>query len=491
MRPGSSLFNGIILLAVAVVMTAAGLLAFIAHAPVALGAALLTLGSLAVIGVVVTLARPHPRVVRLTPPTSATPEVAQPSAPAAPIPARVEPPPVAVAPPPVEAAPAAPAAPPVPAFLPAPGPLFVGREQELEELVAALRRARGATAIAVIGPAGAGKHSLVAQAVEAHRAAGTFTAGYSWHATSAMHGDRGLRKLLIEVLERLGGPMVAMTATLRMGEAAVADLVRGKRMLFWLDDVPADFPIGRAISTLTARDAEGNGPAVILTSRTDWDMPEITEILLEAPQLDEAFDLFREWLELTGRPLEFEEYEAAKAICVNLSDLSLAVRLAAGYAAQSGAKLTKLAADLGSAVYPPGDLLRTGEQTIAFVERSLFPQPRRAFAALAVFDQPIIDLDTASAVAASVSGGTVADTRTDLEAMVQLGLLEPDGDDAHPQIRLHPLVQRYAASRLEELGTDVTLAARAALASVMRARRGADAQDDDLAWNTPGVAPRS
>jgi len=41
-----------------------------------------------------------------------------------------------------------------------------------------------------------------------------------------------------------------MTATLRMGEAAVADLVRGKRMLFWLDDVAADFPVGRALTAL-------------------------------------------------------------------------------------------------------------------------------------------------------------------------------------------------------------------------------------------------
>ncbi|MGH7194958.1 MAG: hypothetical protein ACREJM_15705, partial [Candidatus Saccharimonadales bacterium] len=171
--------------------------------------------------------------------------------------------------------------------------------------------------------------------------------------------------------------------------------------------------------------------------------------------------------------------------------LSLAVRLAAGYAAQSGAKLTKLAADLGSAVYPPGDFLRTGEQTIAFVERSLFPQPRRAFTALAAFDGPIIDLDRASAVAATVSGGTVADTRTDLEAMVQLGLLEPDGDAAHPQVRMHPLVQRYAASRLQELGDDVADTARAALASVIRARRGADAPDDDFAWDAPGVTPRT
>lgn len=492
-------FTGLIALVVALVAMVAGLLAFGAHAPPAVGAALLTIGSLALIGVIITLVRPRTtRIIALPPsppladrapapaqdlPTASETAVITPTIPVAPEIA----PPIAPAAP-LEAAPVAPAA---PAFLPAPGPLFVGREQELETLVAGLRRAHGATALALVGPAGGGKHSVIMQAVEAHRAVGTFPDGYWWLPAADLHGDRGLRRVLINVLEHLGGPMVAMTATLRMGEAAVADLVRGKRMLFWLDDVAADFPIGRALTALTARDADGVGPVLVIASQSDWDMPEISEILLEVPALDEAFDLFREWLELAGRTLEFEEYEAAKAICVNLSNLPLALRLAAGYAAQSGAKLTKLAADLGSAVYPPGDLARTATQTIAFVESSLFPQPRRAFASLAVFDAPQIDLAQAAAVAATVAGGTVEGARGDLEAMVRLGLLEPDGDDTHPLVRLHPLVQRYAANRLQELGADVTNQARAALASLLHARRKTDAQDDDRAWDLPGLAPRA
>lgn len=485
MRPRAGLPNGLILLAVAVLAFVAGGVLFFAHA-VLLGAVLLTVGSLALIAVVITLLRPQPTTVRVVPtqPAPMPPAVVAPPAAA----------PVVVSPPPV-VVPPEPAAPTVPTFLPAPSPLFVGREQELEELVAGLRRAHGAAALAVVGPAGAGRHALVSQAIEAHRVAGTFAAGYSWHAGSEMHGDMGLRKLLIEVLDRLGGPAVAMTSTLRMGESAVADLVRGQRILFWLDDVPGDFPIGRALTTLTARDANGVGPTLLLTSREDWAMPEITELLLEVPQLDEAFDMVREWLELGGRTLAFEEYEAVKAICINLSYLPLALRLAAGYAAQTGAKLAKLAADLGSAVYPPGDVVRTAEQTIRFVESSLFPQPRRAFAALAVFETPSIDLDLASAVAATVAGGTVEATRNDLAAMVQLGLLEPDGDDAHPQIRLHPMVRRYAAQRLTALGPDVASAAHAALATVLHARRAAhqtNVDDEaDYAWDTSAFAPQA
>ncbi|HKD75444.1 MAG TPA: hypothetical protein VKB76_08115, partial [Ktedonobacterales bacterium] len=298
------------------------------------------------------------------------------------------------------------------------------------------------------------------------------------HAATDFHGDMGLRRLLIEVLDRLGGPAVAMTTTLRMGEAAVADLVRGKRMLFWLDDVPDDFPIGRAITTLTARNGDGAGPTLILSSRSDWAIPEITEIVLEPPQLDEAMDLVREWMDVTGRATTGEDYDAIKAICVNLSSLPLALRLAAGYAAQGGAKLPKLAGDLGSAVYPPGDLARTPGQTIAFVEAQLFPQPRRAFAALAVFEQPIFDLDAACVVAAAVSGGSIETTRSDLESMIRLGLLEPDGDDQRPQLRMHPLAKVYATQRLEALGPDVATSARAALASMIRARQPAGDGDD-------------
>ncbi|MBA3826868.1 MAG: hypothetical protein H0X24_23620, partial [Ktedonobacterales bacterium] len=362
---------------------------------------------------VLVVARPRPTITRTLPPVAPAPP-----APVMPAAEATAPPVAPVAPPsvaPTIAEAAAPAAPSVMTYLPAPAPIFVGREQEFEELEAALRRAHGPMATAVIGPPGGGKHSVISQAIEAHRQAGTFADGYSWHVATDLHGDRGLRRLLIEVLDRLGGPAVAMTATLRMGEAAVADLVRGKRMVFWLDDVPADFPMGRALSTLTARDAAGVGPTLIISSGTDWAMPEINEIFLDAPQLDEALNFLREWMELSGRSLDFTDYDAAKAICVNLSDLSLAIRLAAGYAAQSGVKLPKLAADLGSAVYPPGDLLRTGEKTIAFVEATLFPKPRRVFAALAVFEEPLIDLADASAVAAAVAGNTVAEARTDLE----------------------------------------------------------------------------
>jgi hypothetical protein len=491
-------FTGLIALVVALVATVAGLLAFGAHAPLALGAALLTIGSLALVGVIIILVRPRTTRVMALPPATPLADLAPPATPAQAAPETPEISPTAptIIPTPLVATPtteaiAAPVAPPAPAFLPAPGPLFVGREQELETLVAGLRRAHGATALALVGPAGGGKHSVIIQAIEAHRTAGTFPDGYWWLPTADLHGDRGLRRVLINVLEHLGGPMVAMTATLRMGEAAVADLVRGKRMLFWLDDVATDFPIGRALTALTARDAAGVGPVLVIASQSDWAMPEINEIVLEVPALDEAFDLFREWLELAGRTLEFEEYEAAKAICVNLSNLPLALRLAAGYAAQSSAKLAKLAAELGSAVYPPGDLHRTATQTIAFVESSLFPQPRRAFASLAVFDTPQIDLAQAAAVAATVAGGTAEGARGDLEAMVRLGLLEPDGDDAHPLVRLHPQVQRYAADRLQALGADVAGQARAALASLLHARRTSEAQDDDRAWDLPGLAPRA
>lgn len=483
MRPSSINLPALGLGILALVM---GIGAFIAHLPVIVGAALLSVGCLALIAAVL-LRRPAAGVSAsppmLPPVALARPPVVLP--PPAPDVALVTPTPAARVSP---APPAAPLVPEIPVVLPALGPLFVGREQELVELDAGLRRARGATAIAVIGPAGAGKRSLIMQAIDSHRSAGTFPDGYSWHACSDLHGDLGVRRLLLEILDRFGGPSVAMTSTLRMGEAAVADLVRGKRILFWLDDVQDDFPIARVLTTLTARDGRGTGPALLLSSQSDWAMPEISELACDVPQMDEAFDLFRDWLELCGRELDFEEYTAAKAICVNLSRLPLALRLAAGYAAQSGAKLAKLAADLGSAVYPPGDVTRTAEKTIAFVEQSLFPMPRRAFAALAVFESPVIDLAAASAVAAVVSGDTVAATQTDLEALVVLGLLEPAGDDARPQLRLQPQVHRYITARLQELGPEVEARARAALATVLRAKRVTADVEDEYAWN-PATTP--
>lgn len=461
-------------LAIAIAGFALGVILLALSATRLLGVLVLTITTLAIVAVV---ARGRSTTTIAPPRTTTLPELPRaPVTPPSPTPVIVAAPPAQVVTPPVAIAPAAPSA---PTILPTPGPLFIGREQELEELVAALRRARGTMAIAVVGPAGVGKSTLITRAVEAHQSDSTFTEGYSWHVGTDYHGDTGMRRLLIEVLDRFGGPAVAMTSTLRMGEAAVADLVRGKRILFWLDDVPEDFPIGRAISALTARDEAGMGPTLIVSSRNDWAIPEVQEIALEIPAPDEAFDLMREWMEFCGRGLEFEEHEAVKAIAVNLSSLPIALRLAAGYAAQSGAKLPKLAADLGSAVYPPGDLSRTADRTIAFVEETLFPQPRRAFAALAAFEGAIIDLADACAVAAAVSGGTIDSTRDAIESMVILGLAEGAGDETRPQIRLHALIKRYAQARLADLGTDAANATQAALATVMRARRVTPDVDDD------------
>jgi hypothetical protein len=448
----------------ALLVTGAGA-AIVLQEPQVLVAALLALASLAAIAAV--LARPRSRRQIASPPqTAALAEVVPaPRAPAKPVA-----PPVAI--------PSLPHAPETRMILPPLGPLFVGREQELDELVAALRRARGPMATAIVGPAGAGKHTLVMRAIELLRAEGRFADGVSWHAGSELHGDPGLRHVLIEALDRFGGAPVAMTSTLRMGEAAVADLIRGKQILFWLDDIPVDFPLGRALATLTSRDASGEGPVLVLTSRTDWAMPEIHEIPLELPALDEAFDLWREWLDLSGRSLESEEHEAAKAICINLSSLPLAVRLAAGYAAQSGARLPKLAGDLGAAVYPPGDVVRTAERTIAFVAAALFPQARRTLAALSAFDAPIFDLDAACAVATVVAGSSAAATREDLASLARLGLIESNADGTIPRLRLHPLVRQHAAGMLDALGPDVASAARVALISIQHARRLAAAEEE-------------
>lgn len=437
-----------------------------------------TIGSLALIAGII-------RIRSSVPPTQQSPRPMVPTQiTPAPLPALV-PPPVVEAPTPV--APIVvptPTVPTSPFVLPAPRSLFIGREQELDYLIAALRRSRGEGAIAVVGPAGVGKNTLVTRALEAHISEDTFPDGFSWHQGTDLHGDRGMRRVLIEILDRFGGPAVAMTTTLRMGESAVAELVRGKKIVFWLDDVPNDFPVGRAISALTARDEAGVGPTLIITSREDWAIPEVSEIMVDVPQLDEALDFVREWMELGGRSEGSSAYDAIKAICVNLSSLPLALRLAAGYAAQSGVKLPKLAADLGSAVYPPGDLLRTANSTIAFVESALFPQPRQVFAALGVFEAPTFDLDIACAVAAAVSGGTVESTQADIESMVRLGLIEPDGDDGHPQLRMHPLVQRYAAQQLVGLGPDLAARARSTLASIVHSRRRNDERDTSAraAW---------
>ncbi len=358
--------------------------------------------------------------------------------------------------------------------LPDPIPVFINRETELDRVAAELRHMKGMTALAIIGPKGAGKSSLINRAFEAHMLENTFPDGYSWHIGTELHGDKGLRRLLIEVLDLLGGPAVAMTTTLRMGEQAVAELVRGKQMVFWLDSAPEDFPILRAMAVLTARDANGVGPALVITSATEWNIPEIHEIPIEALQMDEAMDVFRGWMEYWGRPASSAEYDAIKAICANVSLLPIALRVVAGYAAQSNVALAKLAAELGSAVYPPGDIQLAGSKTLAYIVAKLFPRPQRIFALLGVFEDSLFSIETACAVVSSVSGVSVADARSDIESMIQLGLLQTQTiQEANPNLWMHPITQRFCMEKFSEQGTETMNSVRAALATVQRARRQA------------------
>ncbi len=466
MRPQGSGLRFLLLLSGGVLLLGAIALYVLAHQGFAAG--LLILGGVIAIAVALTVRQQSPTTIVAPPPVTT-------------------PPPPVLAPPPVAAPPVSPppepavvVSPPAPLFVPAAAPLFVGREQELEDLVAKLRRQHGAGAIAVIGPAGVGKTMLISQAVERHIAEGTFKDGISWHRCADYHGEIGLRRLLLEVLDRFGGPLVAMTATLRLGEAAVADLIRGQRILFWLEDVPADFPLGRALTTLTARDERGAGPTFLIASRSDWAMPEVAEVILDPPELDEAMDQVRGWMELVGRSSDLADYDAIKAICANLSSLPLALRLAAGYAGLNGVQLPRLAADLGSAVYPPGDLARTGQQVIAYVEQALFPQPRQIFATLGAFDVPLIDLDQAIAVGVAATGATAESVQGDLESLMYLGLVDADGDEEQPALRLHTLVSEQARRSFNELAPLQSARARAARASIVAARRAARETADAL-----------
>ncbi len=358
--------------------------------------------------------------------------------------------------------------------LPDPVPVFISRETELDRVAAELRHMKGMTALAIIGPNGSGKSTLINRAFEAHMLENTFPDGYSWHIGSELHGDKGLRRLLIEVLDRLGGPAVAMTTTLRMGEQAVADLVRGKQMVFWLDSVPEDFPILRAMAVLTARDAHGVGPALVITSAADWNIPEIHELAIEMLQTDEAMDVFRGWMEYWGRPAVSTDYDAIKAICANVSSLPIALRVVAGYAAQSNMSLAKLAAELGSAVYPPGDIQLAGSKTLAYIVAKLFPRPQRIFALLGVFEDSLFSIETACAVVSSVSGVSVSDARSDIESMIQLGLLQTQTiQETNPNVWMHPITQRFCMEKFTEQGTETMNSAKAALATVHRARRQA------------------
>jgi predicted ATPase/class 3 adenylate cyclase len=313
--------------------------------------------------------------------------------------------------------------------LPVPATEFLGRDRELEDVVAKLRN--GVRLLTLTGPGGTGKTRLALQA--AAEAADDFADGVWWVPLASLR-DPGLvlrhAAQTLDVIEQPDRPL----------EDVLAEMLKGKPMLLVLDNAEHLLPeAAGAIATL--RDLDG--PKLVVTSR---ERLQVTgEHVYPVPQLTpvEGLDLFA--ARASAIDPAFEGDAAVAELCDRLDNLPLAIELAA---ARTGALspeqiLERLVSRL--------DLLKGGrdadprQQTLrATIEWSfdlLTPAERELATRFAVF--------AGGATLEAVEEICEADLET-LASLVDKSLLRHDDD----RFWMLETIREYGSDQLDDAGRE-------------------------------------
>ncbi len=344
---------------------------------------------------------------------------------------------------------ATPVAPPL--LLPARPPRLLGRAAALNELLRTLRTVETGLCV-VTGMPGVGKSALAAEALHLIAADERarhelFPDGIVTFSGVGRRGMGGLLALLDELCavftaesssarastrrsekpassgERLARPDVA--GTLNRTRSVVAE----KRFLLLLDDMDARFPLRDALDAVLAAGhaAGGVGPAeaerrvVLVTSRY---APEAALIRIRQDvsplDADAALALFTALLQ---RDLTPSETLHARAICMAVGNLPLAIELAATAAISEGIPLPLLAARLAShALDISADSRRELRLRLERELDAVDTEVRELFALLALLGTPAFTLEAAAALR---DARWPEPTATD-EVIPELAALAPD-----------------------------------------------------------------
>ena len=329
-------------------------------------------------------------------------------------------------------------APAPPANIPVPATAFVGRERELAELAALLRRG-GTRLLTLTGAGGSGKTRL------ALRVAETCAAEYrdgTWFAAFADIAD-----------PELIAPTICQT--LELGE--VAGLAPARRLEQWLGE-------RRVLLVLDNLEQLADGSAVLamllsacpgltllVTSREPLHLAGEQQYEVPVLEPEDAVALFESRTQAVV-PALIVHPKLANAICARLDYLPLAIELAAARtkAIAPGEILARLDSRLPLLTGGPRDAPRRQQTLRATIDWSyelLDDEQRRLFARLAVFAG-----GCALAAAETVCHGDL-DT---LQALVDRSLLRLDGD----RYRMLQTLREYALEKLVESGEDSGMRAR-------------------------------
>jgi tetratricopeptide (TPR) repeat protein len=368
-------------------------------------------------------------------------------------------------------------------------PGFVGRESDLQTLIATLRAGQSVgLSAAVAGMAGVGKSALAVEVV--YRLAAdpdAFLGGTTWVRCDERTGLAGLAWVYDQVLAAWDltlapeeiGRAATPTAAVELRERALRFRL-GPRLadkagvptpaLVLLDNVERDLPLARALDTLTPL-----GITVLVTTRYEPSSPHLRLFKLDVLERDAAIQLFAERYADRGGVWDVaHDAEAGAEIVKALGCLPLAIELAAARAAREGLGVAALAVELRqpdvlSRLRDPQDPTASVRYAFEKSLRLLNSTQRVRFAALglpegpdwprSVIERLLVAVPPDAAMAADAAAMT--DTRTagdDLDLLGALSLvtlfvsapLVPTGGAAPrtarslPRVRLHPLLRELA-----------------------------------------------
>jgi predicted ATPase/class 3 adenylate cyclase len=298
---------------------------------------------------------------------------------------------------------------------------LVGREREVEELVAML--SNGTRLLTLTGPGGTGKTRLALQV--AAELVGTQRDGVFW---VPLAGLSDAELLDSEVAQTIGAP------------DDLTGFLRGRQLLLLLDNFEHLLDAAPAVSAVLGA---CTGVRLLVTSRAPLHVSGEQEYRLEPLPAKDAVSLFVERARAVGRELEPDS--TIEAVCHRLDGLPLAVELAAAR--------TKLLA--------PQRLLERLDSALPILTGGArdAPERQRTLRATIEWSYDLLDLGSQELFARiSVFAGTfpleaaedVCGADLDgLAALVDSSLVKPVGDD---RFLMLDTIAEYARERLETMG---------------------------------------
>ena len=349
---------------------------------------------------------------------------------------------------------------------------FVGRGQQLDQLVKLLTQPE-MRLVTLTGPGGVGKTRLALEA--GRRVAPQFPGGVGFVPLSPSRSG-----LAATIAAALRLPQVSAEPP----ETSVIAELLARTALLILDNFESVIDQATQVGELLVAAPRLR---LLVTSRVALRLTGEQEVALaplQVPDRDallpsvlqsEAVQLFarRAAAVRYGFSVDESNAEAVARVCRRLDGLPLAIELVAARAGVMS--LDELAARLGEVLDLPARAQdvparqRTLRATLDWSFTQLDSEEQRVFARLAVFPAPF----TAPAAAAVLSGGGIPDVLDVLASLVDHSLLGASIDSAETRFSMLQTVRDYARSQLDPSETKDELARHAAYYQALAVQTGA------------------